>query len=187
MVSTVVAGIFALYLSLPASFAIHRSARQVGSAIEIRFDGYSEVEPESLRRASILSTLIPHTWDPLVPAMSFGGSPLQWNFYAHQGDLEQRKINYVLAAADAEPPPEMQLHYQTDDAALYVRSHEVLEMHRAIRPPTPAGAPIYSIPRGVLFPGLPLENTPEPVKVAEVLRWLGVDVDALRERFGLVR
>jgi hypothetical protein len=182
-----VAGVAALVLSLPSDPAPHTSARLVGSAIEDRLGGYEVLDPAVFRRSSMLRHLFPYDWNPSVPSGSYGGSPLAWNYYAHQPSAPRREVNYVLQAAGDPPPTGARLLVREEGVALYVRSDAVWSSHRAIRPPTPAGSPLYAVPRGILFRSVPLTNGPPIINLVDVAERAGIDVEPLLTRLGVKR
>jgi hypothetical protein len=146
---TGVAGVVALVVSLPASFSPDTSARAVGMALEDRLPGYDAGDARALRHADILLHLFPYDFDELVPENGYGGSPHAWHHYAHRTGA--RDVNYVMQEPGAPPPPGMRLVAEEQAVALFLKSEETWLRHRAMRPPTPAGSPLYVIPRWVLF------------------------------------
>jgi len=180
--SSAAATLAALVISLPEDATPHSSARLLGATIENRMGGYEALDAAAFRRAMLLERIIPYDWEPNVPAESYGGSPLVWNYYAHRTDIQPRVVNYVLQQAAEPAPPGMRLLAQKDGAALYVLNESVWASHRALRPPTPAGSSVYAIRRGVLFPGIPLTEGPPLIRVKDVLKRLGFDVEGMPER-----
>jgi hypothetical protein len=179
------AGAISLFLSWPGNAAPQLTARLIGMTVEDRTGGYERVAPEALRRAMLLHSLFPYDLEPSVPDAAYGGSPLAWNYYAHQGPRDEEHVNYVLQSRTAPPPAGMQLVTAEDDAAVYVKSEAVWTQHRAARPPTPAGAPIYVIPREMFFGPLPSPQAPHVIDVRRLLENLGVDVGQILARLGV--
>jgi hypothetical protein len=174
-----------LVLSLPASFALEDRRREVAAAISQTVGDYARSDPAVLRASSLLHALFPYDWEASVPDSSYGGSPLAWNRYARHG-LTTDSTNYLLAPAGAPAPAGMRLLASDSGAALYVRSDSVWKAHRALRPPTPAGSPVYAIHRAVLFhrPGQPSEG-PYIIDTAALLAKLGLDVEPLLKKLGV--
>ena len=150
LVVTAVAGLVALYLSLPPDATPGHHARRIGAATEIRLGGYESMEPEAFRQAWILGRIVPHPAHHLVPKRSFGEAASVLYHYAHRSRTKG-DINYVLQAASSPVPKGMKLLATQGDVALYVKDRAVLAEHRAKRPPTPAGSSLYVIPRHRLF------------------------------------
>jgi hypothetical protein len=147
LAGTAIAGLVALSLSLPKNARLVREARVIGAAVEERFGGYDEMNPVLFRKLKILAHVVPIDGKPEVPHESYGGSPLQWNYYAHHSAQEPRDINYVIQPASDAPPEGMQLLAQKGDAALYIADRRALAQHRALRPPTPAPGFLQAIVR----------------------------------------
>ncbi len=180
--ATAVAGLACLLVSLPNHGNIDESGRLLGSAIEDRMDGYDTGSLAVFGRAELFQKIVPYDWDPRVPNESFGGSQIVWNYYAHRTSAENRAINYVIQGAAAPPPADMHRIAAEMGAALYVRSDAVWKGHRALRPPTPAGAKLYWIPRRLLFHvGTSTEDLPI-IDMMDVAARLGISPEAIRKR-----
>ena len=177
----------ALGLALPANPAPDVSGRLVGNAIEDRIGGYDKLDPAAFKRSELLYNLFPVDWDPRVPAASYGGSALVWNYYAHQPGRSAADTNYVFQGVSDPAPVGSRLVTQDQGVALYVLNEETWARHLAQRPPTPAGSPIFQIPRGIMFRSVPLIEGPPIVDVVEVVSHLGLPVDALIEKLGVKR
>lgn len=177
-------GLAALLLSLPEDGRPHTTARRVGSTIDDRYGGYENVEPESFRRSTIFTELFPPTWDARVPSERYGGSPLVWHHYAHRTQNRSDAVNYIVQPADLPRPIGARLVGRRDDVALYSRDDSVLVRDRHLRPPAPAGAAIYTIPRNHLFRSVLRAEGGEVIDVAAVLQRLGIDVRALLSSLG---
>ena len=191
--SVFILGLISLWLSLPSSWAIDRSGRQVGAKIEDRIGGYklNEFNPKEFRRAELLGSIFPLDWSPQVPNESYGGSPLVWNHYSHlvENKYNGEKIpaNYILQKKTSPAPsPDAILAAADDDAALYVLNRDVWANDLSLRPPTPAGSDLYYVPRGVLFRSIPLnEKRPHIISVPETLKRWGLDVYPLLDSLGI--
>ena len=69
------------------------------------------------------------------------------------------------------------------DTALYVRDTATWTAHQALRPPTPAGSPLYAIPRWTLFRSVPPPaQGPAILSMPDLLSRLGVDLAPLLDR-----
>jgi len=187
LVSTGLTGIIALLISLPSNFTPDTSARLIGSTIEDRIGGYEVLDPAAFRRSEMLNYLFPIEWEPSVPFESYGGSPIAWNYYANRVDGTKKNINYVIQQAVEPIPTGMQIVAKKGDAVLYVRSESTWVLHRSLRPATPAGSRIYSIPRGIIFRSVPLGDGPAIISVVDVIESLGIDMDPILKRFGVKR
>jgi len=171
-VVTALAGIVALELSLPTTSAPFIDAALVGSQIEDRVGGYEQHDPLAFRRAELLSDLFPPGHDMDVPAKAFGGSPLVWNWYAQHPATKNGNVNYVLQMA-TEPPPFGLPPLVTENGwALYVKDWERYQTHLKLRPPSPAGSPVYEVPRGILFRGMPMDENISIVNLRALARAL---------------
>ncbi len=188
--ATALAGLVALALSLPAHPQPDTSARQVGATIAECIGGYDRANPAVYRASTLLATLFPYDWDPAVPDTSYGGSPLTWDRYAHHdpamcaanGRFPQQ-INYVIQPASAPAPFGMRPVAADAAAVLYVRDVATWAAHQALRPPTPAGSPVYAIPRWTLFRSVPPPaHGPAIVSIPDLVSRLGVDLEPLLNR-----
>jgi hypothetical protein len=179
-----VAGAVSLWLSLPTHGSPNIAARIVGSSIDDRVGGYPTLDPATFRRSTLLHQLFPYDLESTVPAESYGGSPLAWSYYAHQATGPRAAANYVLQST-ALPAAGMRAVASDGDVTLYVRSDAVWAAHRALRPPAPAGAAIYAIPRELLFGPLPGPGGPRVLNVQAALESHGVPVKDLLLEFGL--
>ena len=191
LAATAVAGLLALVVSLPVRPQLDISARRVGATIADCIGGYETANPDVYRRSTLFAQLFPYDWDPRVPDSSYGGSPLTWNYYAHrtrltcQADVAlPEQINYVLKRPSDPAPAGMRLVAIDDDTALYVRDPAIWAAHQALRPPTPAGSPLYAIPRWTLFRSVPppTEGGSAILSIPDLLSRLGVDLTPLLDR-----
>lgn len=148
--ATVVTGVLSLYLSLPDHAKPVTEARTIGHAIEDRFGGYDEMEHAVFGRHEILLQIIPSGWEPAVPER-FGGHPNIWTYYAFHKNGGQGKVNYILQPASLPPPNGTELLAKEGEVALYVVDTSVLEAHRKLSPPSPAGSAVYRISRDLLL------------------------------------
>ncbi len=144
-------GLVALVVSLPRNAGPQLVSREVGFTVEDRTAGYARSDPASFRRAQLFTTVFPAGWSDSVPDRSFGGAALVWFYYAHHAPPGGPPANYVLQPPQDPPPPRSRLIAVEGDAALYVRDDSVWARQLALRPPTPAGSPLYWIPRRTLF------------------------------------
>lgn len=168
--------LLALLLSLPTHAAPILAARQIGQSIQRPAGDGDGLDPASLRRLELLSTLFPKDFEPAVPHEVYGGSPLAWGVYAHRNPETGDDTNYVLGALDDPAPPGARRHAGNDDGVLYVRSDAVWQRHRALRPATPAGSWLYGTPRTRLFGTWPLEDGPWVLDVRKTLERVGKTV-----------
>jgi hypothetical protein len=177
-----IAGVLALVLSLPQSAAPDTSGRLIGSMIEDRVGGYDTYDPVAFRRAEVLQHLFPNDWDLRVPDERYGGSPLVWNYYAHRTQGKRQDANYLMQRAGLESPPGMRLVADENDVRLCVRSDSVWEGHLSMRPPSPVGSRLYTIPRWRLFRHPPPPGEGEAINVQAFLKRWGIDLGSLVER-----
>ena len=151
-----VGGVFGVLLSLPQTAKPVLAARTVGSTLQVRFEGYERMNPDLFQALDLFSKVLPGGY---VPEISYGGSPLAWNYYAQQAKGESA-VNYIIQPLRAPPPGGMALKARDRNAAVYVADEEILRSHLALRPATPAGARLYALPRETMFPreGPPIEQ-----------------------------
>jgi hypothetical protein len=192
LAATAVAGLAALWLSLPRAANVYTAGRHVGETIDDRVSGYADADPRALRRALLLRELLPPDWDPRVPQSLHGGSELTWNVYARRHPAKaaspapESAVNYVLQEARDPAPPAMRLIAANPDGALYVRDERVWAEHRALRPAASVGSRLYEIPRGMLFRTMPPpDDGPAIISVVDVLEAIGVDTRALLAWLGV--
>ena len=152
LAATTIALLLALFLSFPKNLHVVTEPRVIGGAIEERIGGYERMEAGLWGRVNIFRHLVPWDSNPRVPEEIYGGEPLTWNYYAHRSEGSPREVNYVLQSSSDPAPPGMLLLASENGAALYVADPAALGRHRSLHPPSPAGTPLYSIPRELLFP-----------------------------------
>jgi hypothetical protein len=180
-------GVVSVLVSWPSASAIDRSGREVGSALVERVGDYDRSDPQVFRHLKLLSALFPPDWHPSVPA-TYGGSPLVWNYYARHGSGRPASdANYVLQSSTDAPPPGMRRVAEADGAALFVGSDARWQIHRALRPPSPAGSSVYYVPRGVLFRSVPNERGTYVLDVVSALERHGFPVQPVLARLGVRR
>lgn len=178
----------AFVLVLPDRSAVHAAGREVGDTIVERVGDYPSSDPAVMRASTLLDRVFPYDWDPVVPAQSYGGSPLVWNRYARHGARVGTETNYILQpASDPVPVGWRLLAWESGGAALLIRSDSVLAAHRAIRPPTPAGSRWLAVPRRVMFRSVAQHEGDRSISAVRLLERMGVDVNSLLDRLGVER
>jgi hypothetical protein len=186
LAATAVAALVALFISIPPEPGPQLASRIVGASFENRIEGYERSGSEQFRASTLMRSIIPYDWEPEVPESALGGSPLVFNHYGHRADVRAER-NYVLQSA-AEPAPAGTIRVAEEGGfAIYVRDTTVWRSHLALRPDTPAGAPIYQQQRGILFSSEPLVGGPRVIDLPAIAERMGVDVDALATRLGVER
>jgi hypothetical protein len=185
--SVALAGFIALVISLPKNATPDTSARLIGSAIEDRVGGYDAHDPAALKRVELIYHLFPVDWDPRVPDQSYGGSSVAWAYYINHHQGNTTTINYVLQRATDPAPQGMRFIAEDGDAALYLRSDAVWATHIALRPPTPAGSPVYEIPRGIIFRSVPLKDGPPILDMVNTIEGFGFNMTPILDRLGVKR
>jgi hypothetical protein len=186
LAGTAVAGIVALLISLPRNFSPHTDGRLVGEQIEDRIGGYDEFDPSVFKRAEMFSEIFPYTWDPNVPCISYGGSPLIWNYYAQKACAKKRNINYIIQISTCPPSEKTKLVSEQDGVALYVLDESVWTRHRAIRPSSSVSR-TFALPRGIIFRSVPLKSGPRILNVVKIIESFGFDMDPILDRLGVER
>ena len=145
---TAVAAIVAIAICLPRQMRLHTEAKLVGSAIENRIDGYEQSNPRVFSGSELLIEVIPYVWDA-ARSGTYGGSPLMWNYYAHHAEhAGAADRNYVLQAVDDPPPNDMALIVRRDGLALYMKSDEIRDKHRSMKPAIGFAAHVFTFPGG---------------------------------------
>ena len=182
-----IGALIACALALPQHATLPVAARVVGASLEDRLGGYETMDPAAIRRADLLHTLLPSDWRPEVPNESYGGSPLAWYYYSWRADVAPApEPAYVLDAAGRNPAAWPVV--ETDGvASLYLADPARLEIHKSLRPGTPAGGTIYDIPRPMMFLGQPVPEGPRVWSVIDVLEGFGIDTNPILEAFGVKR
>jgi hypothetical protein len=143
--------IAAVFLSLPESSRLYTASREIGASVADREGDYDRMDFRAYRRSLLLLGVLPYDFDPSVPDASYGGNPHVWRYYAERARGESRDPNYLLLAGGEAPPAGFRLVRSDAAGALYLRSEAIHREHRAIRPPTPAGARVFRIPRSLLL------------------------------------
>jgi hypothetical protein len=146
------AAMIALWISLPPDPAPRLRSRVVGSALEDRLGGYDTMEARAFARLTLLDSLFPRPGAPEVPEKVFGGSPLEWSYYAHRG-VRAGAPAYILIGAQEPAPIGAILVARDAEAALYVLDASVWADHRAPQPGWTGIAPVYRIRKRTLFHG----------------------------------
>ncbi|MDZ4863043.1 MAG: hypothetical protein SGJ01_06305 [Gemmatimonadota bacterium] len=140
----------ALWLVLPPEPRPQLASRQVGEAIVDIGSGYEQSAAGAFLRSEILR----HAFLPLahrtVPDSNYGGSPLEWYYYASRAGQSTR-TNYVLQPAASVPPAGMRLVATEPPTALYVRNDSAWAVHGTLRLPVGGIAPVLRISRMTLF------------------------------------
>jgi hypothetical protein len=184
-VAATLAGIGAVILSLPTTFSVDTSGKAVGMTIENRIQGYDTHNPAVFRSLALLSNLFPYDWDPAVPYESYGGAALVWNYYAQQKKVVPPPVNYVIQDIGDQPPEGMSLLSSNSEFTIYIRDAEVLSDQRAMRPDTPAGSPLYVIPRSYLFRSISGDDGSAVISVVDLLQKAGFDLTPLLKKIGI--
>ncbi len=186
LVATAVAAVASLAIALPARLQPLNVTRSVAHSIDFRVSGYHEMAPAAFRASTLLNAVVPYDWDPRVPEASLGSSPLVLSYYANRrpGDAT---TNYVLQRLADPPVPGATLLAENVEFAVYVSDSSVHRRHLALRPPTPAGARVFYIPRGILFRTEPLPDGTQVIDLPAIAGRMGIDVDALADRLGVSR
>jgi hypothetical protein len=141
-----------------------------------RFVGYSEMAPEVYKASEMLKHLFPYDLHPTVPELSYGGSPLAWNYYAHDAASHRAAKNYVVCPVDTKAPPDSSLVHSDESGSVHVRHKPMWVMHRAMRPPGSHGGPIYTINRDILFGRPDAFNQYWALDLLPTVQWLGFNV-----------
>jgi len=176
----------ALIISIPKNLHIDTNARSVGETIDNRVGDYWQLEPAAYRSTRILRQVFPLDWDASVPDDAYGGSALAWNYYSRRKDLNS-PINMVIQGINENPPLGMELLISDDEFEVFILDRNILDEQQSLKPPTPAGDTLFSIPRGFLFRTIENTDGPRIFSVIEILEYLGFDVDPILDRFGVDR
>ncbi len=93
----------ALWLVLPPEPRPQLAARQVGGTIVDIGSGYERSAAGAFLRSEILRHAFHMVAHRTVPDSNYGGSPLEWYYYASRAG-ESPRANYILQPASALPP-----------------------------------------------------------------------------------
>lgn len=148
----ILAALVALYISWPADPSPRLHSRAVGTALEDRLGGYEAMDGPAFARSELLLGLFPPPAASSVPDSLYGGSPLEWYYYANRGERAGPPA-YVLVALGDSPPSGAQLIGSNNEAALYVLDRAMWETLRAPQPAWSGIAPVYRIQKRMLFHG----------------------------------
>lgn len=186
VVATAAAAVASLAIALPPRLQPLNVTRSVAQAIDFRVAGYDEMAPSAFRASTLLSAVVPYDWDRRVPEESLGSSPLVLSYYANRRPADA-PTNYVLQRADDRPVAGATLLAEDGEFAVFVKEDSVHRRHLAMRPPTPAAARVFDIPRGILFRTEPLPHGPYVIDLPAIAERMGIDVGALAGRLGVSR
>lgn len=135
------AAALALYLSLPVEAGVYTATRDLGRKIDVSaIVGYETAQNTAWAHLDDLSQLFPKDMDPAVPDAQYGGSPLAFHIYAQQargGNDAAKPYAFVPDASGAWRP--------------VIRDQAAFAADRVLRPAGSRGAPLYDIPRDLLF------------------------------------
>lgn len=140
----------ALWLVLPPEPRPQLASRQVGGTIADIGSGYEQSAAGAFLRSEILRHAFLALAHRTVPDSNYGGSPLEWYYYASRAG-QTAGTNYVLQSAAAAPPAGLRLIASDPPTAMYVRSDSVWAVHGTLRPPLGGIAPVLRISRTTLF------------------------------------
>ena len=140
----------ALWLVVPPEPRPQLASRRVGEAIVDLSAGYERSAADAFHRAEILRHAFLSPASRTVPDSNYGGSPLEWYYYAAKR-VASSQANYVLQPEAERPPEGMRLVASDSATALYVRSDSVWVVHGTLRPPAGGVAPLLEISRATLF------------------------------------
>jgi hypothetical protein len=149
-VTTAVCAALALWLVLPPQPQPQLASRRVGEAILDLDSGYEHSAASAFFRSQLLRRAFLTGASRGVPDSAYGGSPLEWYYYAVRSGMNPR-TNYVLQGVALPPPEGMRLLASEPPTALYVRSDSVWAMHGTLHPPDGGLAPLLRISRSTLF------------------------------------
>lgn len=173
----------ALILSLPQNYALELRASEVSRRISINTGDYQQMDPSVFRSSELLSQVFPYDWDPKLTNFGYRGSPLVWNYYAHQQSPDE--VNYMIQPSDEPAPAGMRLITATDEFKLYISNEARWANDRIYYRHSPISS-IYEIPRSMIFRSIPGFDRPRIVNMVDVLRKLGLNPDLLLKRLGVV-
>ena len=132
VIATTIGALAAAWLTLPSGLAPHLQARVVGSAVQDESTGYDSVSPAAFHRAALLTHLFPLPASDSVPDRSYGGSPLEWNYYAHRG-VRSGPPAYLLRSVTLAGPSGAERIADDGVTALYVLDESAWRGHQAYR------------------------------------------------------
>ncbi|MGE0812469.1 MAG: hypothetical protein AB7O28_01915 [Vicinamibacterales bacterium] len=170
------ASLVAAVFCWPATVGPHLDTGQVGAAIDIRLPGYADSAAGWMRGVQLLNAIVPTDIEDVVPAQSFGTSQLALAYHAARRDPSAAAA-FVLQPAAAPPPEGFPVRLEaTAEHAVYARDEAAVADARNRRPPSPAGSPWLSRPRGEMFG-----------RMATAPAWRYLDLLAVAHRLGVAR
>lgn len=135
------AAALALYLSWPVESGVYTATRDIGRTIDVSaVAGYETAQNTAWAHLDDLSQLFPKDMEPSVPEQAYGGSPLAFHIYAQQargGDDAAKPYAFAPDAAGRWRP--------------VIRDPAAFARDRVLTPAGSRGAPLYDIPRDLLF------------------------------------
>lgn len=145
-----VAGVFALWLSLPEHFQINRTHRGIGQVTAYLVGNY-DVDYQPIKHVNLLLKLIPPDWEVQDPSQELVGSPFSIIYYAAHSMAPDAKVNYVVQQLSEPAPPGFTKIADDRVAALYIKDMQQWNRDRFRHLRTDYKSPLYDIPRTTLF------------------------------------
>ena len=155
---------FAIWLSLPQSFDIYRSAREIGKKMEYRITDFSGNNLSnyqlSLNKIISLYDFFAPGWNIKDPSRELVVSPLALMYYSQDRFKTQVPINYVIQFKSDPKPFGFNLISNSETHASYVRDYEIWASDRYQYTPTNYRSSIYDLSREAQFAhiGIPKGN-----------------------------
>ena len=149
---TAVAGVVALFLSLPRSFEINRTVRQIGQKISIKIGDYNTNHRAQVEHDTLFFDLIPPDWNVEDASKELISGFNSLIYYGTRPKLAGEEINYIVQdMQDPKPGGFALVANDNKGAALYIRDLGEWERDRFQTLPTDTRSRLYTIPRSTLF------------------------------------
>jgi len=147
----VLTGIVAgLVIAFPDNTQVNTHYRKIGKTMYFDVKGYHEMKPGIFRSIEVMNEIITFGSDVRVPESLYYMPKILWLYYS-QGNTSNKKNNYILKESNKISPSDVGKIYTKNGYSLIVKSLDVMKNDLAIRPDTPPGSRVFSIPRKILF------------------------------------
>ncbi len=146
-----IAGVMALWFSLPKTFTINRTVRELGEKTAFLVGDYYTNYREQVSHPELLFKLIPPDWKVKDPKSELISSPASIIYYSTRQKPQNAQINYVVQPLANQVPNGFSKIADDGIAAIYVKDVRkwFLDRYRPLQ--TDYRSMLYDIPRATLF------------------------------------
>jgi len=147
----VLTGIIAgLVMAFPDNTQVNTHYRKIGKTMYFDVKGYHEMKPGIFRSIEVMNDIITFGSDVRVPDKLYYMPKILWLYYS-QGNIRNNKNNYILKESNKISPSDSGKIYTRNGYSLIIRNLDIMKKDLAIRPDTPPGSRVFTIPRKILF------------------------------------